>query len=334
MKAAVLTGVNQPLQVQEFPDPQPGPHEVVVKVAAAALNHRDVFIQKGLYAGLKFPMILGADGAGVVTAVGAAVAERWLGKAVVFNPGLDWGENPAAQSRQFRILGMPDHGTFAEFVRVPAENLGAKPDHLDWGQAAALPLAGLTAYRALFTRASLGDNDRVLITGIGGGVALLAMQFAVACGAQVYVTSGADEKLARARELGAAGGQNYHQPDWVKAFKAEVGGFDLIVDSAGGEGFNALLDLAAPGGRVVLYGATLGLPNNFDLRRIFWKQLSVLGSTMGTADDFAAMLHFVETRQITPVVDQLFPLSEAERALRRMDDGQQFGKIVLSINQL
>jgi zinc-binding alcohol dehydrogenase/oxidoreductase len=203
MKAAVLHGINQPLVYEETSDPQPGPGEAVVKVKAAALNHRDVFIQMGLYSGLRFPVILGADGAGVVAAVGEGVDAKWVGRDVIINPGMDWGNDPRAQSRQFRILGLPDDGTFAQLVKVPAAKLCEKPANLSWETAAALPLTGLTAYRALFTRASIGDEDRVLITGIGGGVAVFALQFAASCGAQVYVTSGADAKIERAQWVGS-----------------------------------------------------------------------------------------------------------------------------------
>ncbi len=331
MKAMILEGVNQPLVLQETPDLQPGEHEVVVKLAAAALNHRDVWIQKGQYAGLKFPIILGSDGAGVVAQVGSGADQNWLGKDVIVYPGTDWGDNLRAQSRQFKILGLPENGTFAQFVKVPAQNLLGKPAHLSFAAAATLPLGGLTAFRALFTRAHLQAGERVLITGIGGGVALLVLQFALAAGAQVYVTSGADEKIARARQLGALGGVNYRVQDWDKQLRAQVDGFDVIVDSAGGEGFPKLLELALPGGRIVTYGATQGNPKSIDLRRIFWKQLDLLGSTMGTAQDFATMIQFVTDKQITPVIDQVFPLAQAEAAMQRMHAAEQFGKIVLAI---
>jgi NADPH:quinone reductase-like Zn-dependent oxidoreductase len=331
MNAAVLAGINQPVLYQTVADPQLGPGEAVVRVAAAALNHRDVWIQLGRYAGLKFPIILGSDGAGVVEAVGSPADEPWLGRAVVINPSLNWGDNRRAQGRDYRILGLPDDGTLAELVKVPVANLCAKPEHLTWESAAALPLAGLTAYRALFTRAYLRTEDRVLITGIGGGVALFALQFAVSEGAQVYVTSSSAEKIARAQTLGASDGVNYREENWAKRLKTAVGGFDLIVDSAGGEGFAELIDLAAPGGRIAFVGATQGNPSGLDLRRVFWKQLDLLGSTMGTADDFASMVQFVQSRHLTPVVDQVFPLAEVERAFQRMHAGEQFGKIVLKI---
>ena len=331
MQAMILNGINQPLTLQEAPDPQPGEQEVIVKLAAAALNHRDVWIQMGQYAGLRFPIILGSDGAGIVTEVGTGVDKSWLGQAVIINPGTNWGDDPRAQARQYKILGLPDDGTFAQFVKAPAANLLVKPSHLSFEAAATLPLGGLTAFRALFTRTQLQPNERVLITGVGGGVAVLAFQFAVACGAQVYVTSGSDEKIERARQLGALGGANYRQVDWDKQLRTQAGGFDVIVDSAGGDGFNRLLDLAVPGGRITTYGATLGLPKDMDLRRIFWKQLSLIGSTMGTQVDFAAMVKFVEDKKLEPVIDQVFPLVQAEAAMQRMHAAEQFGKIVLAI---
>lgn len=331
MKAMILEGVNQALVWKETPDLQPGEHEVVVKLAAAALNHRDVWIQQGQYAGLKFPIILGSDGAGVVAELGSGVDKSWLGKEVVVYPGTDWGDNLRAQSRQFKILGLPENGTFAQFVKVPAANLFAKPPHLSFAAAATLSLGGLTAFRVLFTRAHLQANERVLITGAGGGVAILVLQFALAAGAQVYVTSGTDEKIERARQLGALGGVNYRTPDWDKQLRTQVEGFELIIDSAGGDDFPKLLELALPGGRIATYGATQGNPKSIDLRRIFWKQLDLLGSTMGTAQDFAAMVQFVTDKQITPVIDTIFPLAQAEAAMQRMHAAEQFGKIVLAI---
>lgn len=209
MKALVLEAVNQPLQFKDVPDPMPGPGEAVVQLEAAALNHRDNWIQKGQYAGLKFPIIPGSDGCGTVLTCGEGVDAAWQGRSVILNPALDWGDSQATQAGNFRILGLPDDGTFAEQVRVPATALVDRPAHLDARHAAALPLAGLTAYRALFSRAGLRRGERVLISGVGGGAALFAMQYAVAAGAQVFVTSGSEEKIRRAVSLGAAGGVNY-----------------------------------------------------------------------------------------------------------------------------
>ena len=335
MKALVLDGIDQPLQLRDAPDPIPGPGEAVVRVQAAALNHRDNWIQKGQYAGLKFPIILGSDGCGTVAAVGEGVDGAWAGRQVIVNPGLDWGDKPATQGSQFRILGLPDDGTFAELVRVPASALVEKPGHLDAQHAAALPLAGLTAYRALFSRARLQAGERVLISGVGGGVALFALQFAVAAGAKVFVTSGSDDKLRRAVEkYGAAGGADYRTDDFPARLKEQAGGaFDVIVDSAGGEGFGKLIDLAAPGGRIVFFGATRGNPPGLDMRKVFWNQLSILGSTMGSPEDFEAMIRLVDEHKVLPVAESVFPLAEGEAALRAMDRAEQFGKIVLTISE-
>lgn len=326
MNAAVLEGVNLPLQIKSVETPKISEREALVKLHCAALNHRDLWIQKGQYAGLKFPVILGSDGAGEVVECADA---SWLGKAVIINPSLDWGESEAAQQKSFRILGLPDDGTFAEFVKVPVQNLFPKPAHLSWAEAAALPLAGLTAYRALFSRAGLKPKEKVLITGVGGGVALFGLQFALAAGADVWVTSGSDEKLAKAIALGAKGGANYNRPNWETELKSI--GFDVILDSAGGDGFLKLIELAAMGGRIVFVGATKGAPSTFPLTRVFWKQLSILGSTMGSPKDFSAMLDFANANQIVPIVSDALPLSAAEQALRRMDAATQFGKIVLQI---
>ncbi len=173
MKALVLEAANEPLQLKDVPDPTPGPGEAVVALEAAALNHRDLWIQKGKYAGLKFPITPGSDGCGRVEAVGEGVDAAWTGKEVIINPGLDWGDRPEAQGDHFRILGLPDDGTFAEKVLVPASALVAKPAHLDARRAAALPLAGLTGYRALFVRGAVRPGERVLVNGVGGGVALV-----------------------------------------------------------------------------------------------------------------------------------------------------------------
>ncbi len=289
-----------------------------------------LWIQKGLYAGLKFPIVLGSDGYGSVLAVGEGGDAASVGRMVIINPGLNWGDRPEAQGAKFKILGLPDDGTLAERVKVPAANVVAAPKHLTPEQAAALPLAGLTAYRALFSRAKLRAGEHVLVTGVGGGVALFALQFAIAAGAHAWVTSGSDEKISRAVGLGAGGGVNYKSGDWVEALKKVApSGFDVIIDSAGGAGFPKLIDLAAPGGRIAFYGATLGNPPEIDLRRVFWKQLNILGSTMGSPAEFAAMVAFVEQHKIVPLADKVFALAEGDAAFAAMDRAEQFGKIVL-----
>lgn len=343
MKAIRLPALHQPLVLADVPDPVPGPGEVVVSLKAAALNHRDVFIQQGLYPGIAMPVLPGSDGAGVVSAVGEGVDHAWLNCEVVINPGLNWGPNQVVNSPAFTILGMPTAGTFAEKIVIAQTNVYAKPTHLSFEEAAALPLAGLTAWRALMSRAALSQDhpERVLITGVGGGAALFALQFAVAAGAEVWVTSGADEKLAKAKELGAKGGVNYKEADWHKTLvnqatsgdkaKAKAGYFDVIIDSAAGPDFAKLTQVAAPAGRIAFFGGTSGKITDVQPSVIFFKQLSIYGTTMGNNVEFAAMLRFVEKHQLRPVIDSVRPLAEAQQAYDRINAGQQLGKLVLSI---
>ncbi|WP_151087600.1 zinc-binding dehydrogenase [Hymenobacter baengnokdamensis] len=332
MRALQQDTPHQPAVVREIPTPQPATGEVLVKLRAAALNHRDVWIQKGQYAGIKLPCTLGADGSGEVAALGAGVEGWTVGAPVILYPGLEWGDSQLAQGRSFRVLGMPDPGTFAEYIVLPAHCLRPKPAHLNWEQAAALPLAGLTAYRAAFVRAQVQPGERVLVTGVGGGVAQVAAQLCAARGAQVWVTSGEEEKITRALALplGLRGGISYKQANWGRTLTQSTGGFDVIIDSAGGEAFGALLDSAAPGGRIVFYGATLGNIPQLPSAKVFWKQLSILGSTMGSEQDFDAMLALVNEQQLVPIVDKVFPLAEGEAALRYLEAGQQLGKVVLT----
>lgn len=333
MNAVILAAIKQPVALQSVPDPIALPGSAVVRLKAAALNHRDLWVQLGQYANIKLPLIPGSDGAGLVQSVGSSADQDWVGREVIINPSLDWGGDLRAQGPNFRILGMPDPGTFAEQIVIPVANLAPKPAHLTWEQAAALPLAGLTAWRALFTRARLQAGERVLVTGIGGGAALFALQFALAAGAKIWVTSGSAAKLARARTLGALGGVNYRDASWVQALLGAAGGaFDVIIDSAGGEGFASLIELTRPGGRVVFFGATTGNPPGLDLRKCFFRQINLLGTTMGSPADFAGMTRDVEAHKLVPLVDRVFPLAAAEAALRHMEKGAQFGKIVLSIS--
>ena len=330
MRAVQFSGVNQ-LGVVDVSDPRPAMGEVVVALRAAALNHRDVWIKAGQYAGLKWPCRPGSDGAGVVIAVGTEVEATWVGREVVINPSFDWGANEQTQGPKFSILGLPRDGTLAEKIAVPVSQLSTKPGHLSWEEAAALPLAGLTAYRAVFARAGLRAGERVLVTGIGGGVALFALQFAAAIGAEVWVTSSSEEKISRAVALGARGGLNYTGAGWAAAAAKAPGLFDVIVESAGGEGFGDLIDLAAPGGRVVFYGATRGNGPAVPLRKIFWRQLSLLGTTMGSPADWSAMVEFVALHRLRPVVSEVFPLAHAAEAFALMERGEQLGKIVVRV---
>ena len=331
MQAVVIKDVNQ-LVIEQRPDPVAGPGEVVVQLRTAALNHRDVWIKLGQYANLKFPITPGSDGAGTVTQVGDGVDKSWLGREVIINPAFDWGSEERAQGTKFTILGLPKDGTLAGAIHVPATQLAPKPAHLSWEEAAALPLAGVTAYRAVFSRARLQPDEKILITGIGAGTALFALQFAVATGAAAFVTSSSMEKLARAQQLGAKGGALYNRDGWAKELGAQHGPFDVIVDSAGGPGFSDLLDLCAPGGRIVFFGATHGNPPELPSRKIFWKQISIFGTTMGSPADFAAMIELIERKNIRPVISEVFPFDRAGDAFALMGRGGQFGKIVVRIS--
>ncbi|MGB1216245.1 MAG: zinc-binding dehydrogenase, partial [Saprospiraceae bacterium] len=269
--------------------------------------------------GINPPVILGSDGAGICE-----------GKEVVINPNINWGNNQKVQNDVYHILGLPTNGTFTEKVLVNKDRIHPKPKHLTLEQAAALPLGGMTAYRALISRCQATKNDRILISGIGGGVALFAFQFAVAMGAEVWVTSGSEEKIQKAIRMGAKGGVNYKEENWHKKLGKESGGFDVIIDSAGGDGFPLLLKTCNAGARIAFYGGTRG---NFTLnpQLIFWKQLSIFGSTMGSDQDFADMLDFVNEYKVVPVVDSVYDLAEANEAFERMNKGLQFGKIVLKV---
>lgn len=332
MKALVLNEVKNPLVLADRDEPVANAGRAIVRLKSAALNRRDFWITQGMYPGVEAPCVLGSDGAGVVESIGLGVDKSWVGRDVVINPGIDWGRNESAQDGKFKILGMPDDGTFAERVNVPAAQLAAKPEHLSWPEAAALPLAGLTAYRAVFSQGGLEAGQTVLITGIGGGVAVFALQFAVAAGAKALVTSSSPDKLARASSLGATAGANYKDEDWAAALGKEHGPVNLAIDSAGGEGYNDLLDLVKPGGRVVNYGATAGPPRKLDMFKLFWKQLRLIGSTMGSPEDFAAMVAFVNEHQIKPVVDRVVPLAEGANLVASMAGSPQFGKLVLDID--
>ena len=341
MKAIVLQelqtdakGINlfDSLVTSDVSYPEPRTNEVTVKVMASALNHRDLWIVRGLYAGIKPPVILGSDGAGVVDRVGSNVDARLVGSEVIINPSLRFGDNPRVQGKEFSILGLPEDGTQAEYVRVPAENIYAKPDFLSFEQAAALPLAGITGYRALFTQGKLESGKVVVISGIGGGVSSLMLSMAVGRGAKVYVTSSSDEKIGAAVADGAIAGVNYHNEDWAKQLQAltEPNGIDLVVDSAGGDGFASLLDCLKPGGRLTFFGATRGFPSGIDLRKMFFKQITVQGTTMGNNSDFANMVDLVTTLRMLPRIDGPTSIKDIRQAYEKMRTGEQFGKLVLT----
>ena len=330
MKAVVLENAERPIVYKEVEKPVLGPGEALVQIKAAALNRRDYWITIGKYAGIKYPSILGSDGAGIVTEVGDDADKSWLNKEVIINPGSGWGSNPDFQAKEFKILGLPDNGTLAEYVKVNVENLYTKPTHLNWEQTAALPLAGLTSYRALFTKAKAKAGDKVLIVGVGSGTGSIALQLAIAAGCQVFVTSGNGDKIERARQLGALAGVNYKGQDWAAQLKELAGGFDIVIDSALGDDFGKIIDLCNPGGRIVFFGGTAGDIPSINARPIFWKQLQLLGTTMGTQQDFEGLLKMVNEHKIVPVVDEVFTMADTEKAIAKMKNSTQFGKLVLT----
>jgi zinc-binding alcohol dehydrogenase/oxidoreductase len=329
MRAAFFTGQNLPLEIRELKKPKPVKDQVLVRLHYAALNHRDLWIQQDSIP--QQPVILGSDGCGIIEAVGEDADPLLVGAEVVINPSLNWGNNPIVQGDTFQILGYPDAGTFSDYVCVSKKQIFEKPGHLSFEESAAVPLAGLTAYRALFSKARLRAKEKVLITGIGGGAALWAMQFAVAYRARVYVTSSSNEKIEKAKTLGAIQGFNYTDPQWTKQALKEAGGFDIVIDSAGGPQFSQLLDLMLPGGRIAIFGRTAGNIPDLPTRLLYWKQISIHGTTMGTRDEFLSMLDFLESRNLKPVIDQVYPLEQIDQAFQRMKSANQFGKIVLKI---
>lgn len=330
MKALVLR--ENSFQIEEFDTPECTDREVLVKVNYAALNHRDQWIREGQYAKIQYPSILGSDGMGEVVATGSTAGEGLIGRKVIINPNIDWGDNPASHDmKNYQILGMPSYGTIAEYIKVNVDRLIEKPVHLSDIEAAALPLAGLTAYNALFNKGKLTKDMNVLISGVGGGVAQFAFQFALAIGAKVWVTSSKEEVLAKCMEMGASGRANYHRPEAFKDIKQESGGIDLIIDSAGGDGINDLISTLNPNGKYVFYGATRGVPSNLNLRLIFWKHIAILGTTMGSDEDFKHMIAFVNEHKIHPIIDKVYAFENAVEAFDRMKDGFQFGKIVVEV---
>jgi zinc-binding alcohol dehydrogenase/oxidoreductase len=333
MKAIRLHELEGPdeLVYEDVSDPEPGSGETVVRLHAAALNRRDLFATQGQYPGVTpdiLPKIPGSDGSGEVVARGEGPDE---GTEVVINPALYWGDDPRVPGKEYRILGLPDDGTFAQFIKVPSDHVFPKPSHLSHEEAAALPLAALTAYRALVTRGGVAEGETVLVPGVGGGVATFLVQIASALGARVFVTSGSDEKIEEARGFGAEGGVNYNSEDWSKELKSESGGIDLSVDSIGGDAFNALVSLARPGGRIVVFGATAGPTPKMMTIRVALKHLDVLGTAMGSPEEFGAMLDLYADNSLRPKVNETFALEDTAQALRLMEEGGGMGKIVLRI---
>lgn len=313
------------LRYEDAPDPSPGPGEVLIELRAASLNHLDLWVRRGLPSVPK-PRILGADGAGVVAAVGEGVDGFETGERVVINPGLEHGET-------ITVVGEHTDGTHAELIALPATNVHQLADSLSFEEAAAFPLVFETAYRMLVTRARLEPDEWVLVWGVGGGVSTAALAIAKALGARVLATSSSDAKLERARELGADATVNHVSGDVRAEAKQVTGGrgIDVVLEHVGEATWATSLAVVRPGGRVVVCGATTGPNPPAQLHRVWWKQLSIYGSTMGTRADFERAYDLVASGRARPVVDKVFPLAEARAAHERLEAGEQFGKIVLVI---
>lgn len=304
---------------ETMPDPVPAEGEVLVELRCAGLNRRDSLVAQGVYP-FPLPLIPGSDGSGV---------RRDTGEEVIVYPGFGWPRGHGFPPAPIGILGGPRDGTFAELVALPAENLFPKPARFSWGEAAAFPLAALTAFRALFTRARLQPNETVLVLGAGSGVSTFAVQLAAQARARVLVTSSSDEKIDRAKELGAEWGVNYATtPDWPAAVN-EYGGVDVVIDAIGTT-WQQSLDCVRVGGRVVVFGATGGTDVALQVRPFYFGQHSLLGTMLGGPDDMSALLRMVGDGSWRPVIDSVYPLAEAGDAVARMVSGAQFGKLVLS----
>ncbi|MFH1719619.1 MAG: zinc-binding dehydrogenase [Planctomycetota bacterium] len=344
MKAAVIREHGGPdrVRVEDIPEPKCGRDEVVLEVHAAGLNHLDIWVRKGR-AGLELPKphVLGSDAAGVVIAVGANVTDVSVGDDVILNPGLSCGLCERCRSGEqsecvsFGIVGLSRPGTFAGKVAVPARNVFPKPAHMSFNEAGAFVLASLTAWRMLMTRAQLKGGQTVLIHGIGGGVALCALQFARLAGAKIIVTSSSDSKLERARHLGADHTINYRAGEDVAQRAREItsgSGVDVIIDTVGGATWPIDFAAARRGGKIVLCGVTSNAEAVTNLRTLYWNQLTILGSTMGSDDDMRKMIEAVTAAKLKPVIDSVSPLENARDAMGRMEAGEQFGKIALEVS--
>jgi zinc-binding alcohol dehydrogenase/oxidoreductase len=337
MKAAVLkkTGdsIKQNIVIEDIPQPEiTSDEDVIIKLKSASLNHRDLWIAKGLYSKIQLPAVLGSDGSGIVFKKGKGVKEFKESDEVIINPNINWVDNENYQGRDYKILGMPSQGTFAEYIKVNRDRLILKPPHLSFQEAASIPVCGLTAFRALFRKGELRKDENILITGTGGGVAGFILLFAVNTGANVFVTSGSNDKIEKAIQLGAAAGINYAINDWEKKLlESSNVNFDLIIDGSGGDTINKCLELVKYGGKIISYGATLGKVNQFNIHRVFWKQISLMGSTMGSNDDFKEMIEYIENEKIVPVIDSVFELENITEAFEKLSGGDHFGKIVVRI---
>ena len=302
-----------------------GPFEIKIKVKAAGLNHRDLFALSQVHE--KHPVVIGSDAAGVVVAVGAEVTRFKIGDEVMLYPGSGWRKNSDTAPENFTILGSSEQGAMAEEIVISEENAVHKPAHLSWEEAGVLSLSALTAYRALFTKGGVSEGMKVLIPGIGGGVANYLLQFAKAAGAIVYVTSRSQEKLGMALQHGAKKGL-LHDEDWVEGIGGKV---DVVIESVGAATFDKSLDAVRRGGTIVTFGSSTGDLVTFDLRKFFYGQYTLKGSTMGSFEEYEAMIRFVEDHDLHPVVDAMYPAEEFREAFQRLENAEQTGKIVLQI---
>ncbi|MBY0123014.1 zinc-binding dehydrogenase [Bacillus sp. S/N-304-OC-R1] len=316
------------LSYGEITAAEPKAGEVRVKLKTAGLNHRDLFVLER-HQPTDPPLVIGSDGAGIVDAIGDGVTHVQVGDEVMVNPGIGWKENSDAPPAGFEIVGHPFHGTFGEYVILPVDNVEHKPAYLTWEEAGVLSLAGLTAYRALFTRGKVQPGMKVFIPGVGSGVATFLVQFAKAAGAEVYVTSRSKEKCQRALEIGADKAIDSNE-DWNTALQGKK--MDLVIESVGAATFNKSLEVLRTGGTIVTFGASAGDEVKINLRTFFYAQQNLLGSTLGSAEEYKDMLKFMEKHTLRPIIDKIFTLDQYEQAFMRMEQADQFGKIGFSIS--
>lgn len=329
------------LRYEEVEEPKlSSPTEAIVQLKTASLNRIDLRSRQGLTGmEISLPHILGADGAGIVVEAGERVHNVRKGDAVCLYPPSGCGQCEfCSTDREFmcvhlRVPGERTQGTYAEYVKVPAANCFSIPPGLSFEEAAAFPLVFIAVWRMLVTNAELKPGEDVLILGIGGGVATAALQLAKQMGAHVFVTSSSDEKLEMAKNWGADHGINYLRSDFAKEVRTLTGkrGVDVVVDCVGGDSWVKSLAALVKGGRLVTCGATAGANPQTDIRRIFWNHLKIFGSTLGSREEFRQLLGFMQASRVRPIIDQIFPLKEAAAAQRRLEEGKQFGKIVLEI---
>ena len=342
MKAVIIHehGGPEKLRVEEVPEPTYTDDEVVIKVYSAGLNHLDIWVRKGGRFELPKPHIPGSDASGVVAAIGVNVKNISVGDEVIINPGLSCGCceycNRGEQSEciSFGIVGMNRPGTFAEQVAVPSRNVWPKPSHMSFNEAGVFVLAHLTAWRMLMTRAQLKPGETVLIHGIGGGVALSALQLARLAGAKVIVTSSSDAKLQRASQIGADYTINYRAVKEVAQNVKDITsgrGVDVIIDTVGAATWPIDFSAVRRGGRIALCGVTSDSQAVTNLQMLYWNQLTVLGSTMGSEEDLRQMLNTVTTAKLKPIIDSTATLENIQEVTGRMETGEQFGKIVLEV---